>query len=203
MKESVRIDHPVIILLAAGESRRLGRPKQLLVHDGEPLLTRALHAAFGLGGLPVIVVLGAHADRMLHLLEDKDVHLVRNPDWAEGMASSVRCGVQEAAGRFPETDGLIIIVCDQPGLAPQTLQGLIDLQRSTGLPVAAATYAGRLGTPAIFHRSIFPELLKLSGDRGARQLLQQLGPQVAVLSFEEGALDIDTEEDYQRWIAGS
>jgi molybdenum cofactor cytidylyltransferase len=149
------------------------------------------------------VVLGAHADRMLHLLEDKDVHLVRNPDWAEGMASSVRCGVQEAAGRFPETDGVIIIVCDQPGLAPQTLQGLIDLQRSMGLPVAAATYAGRLGTPAIFHRSIFPELLKLSGDRGARQLLQQLGPQVAVLSFEEGALDIDTEEDYQRWIAGS
>ncbi|MFY7794870.1 MAG: nucleotidyltransferase family protein [Chitinophagaceae bacterium] len=203
MKESVRIDHPVIILLAAGESRRLGRPKQLLVHDGEPLITRALHAAFGLDGLPVIVVLGAHADRMLHLLEDKGVHLVRNPEWAEGMASSVRCGVQEAARRFPETDGVIIIVCDQPGLAPQTLQGLIDLQRNTGLPVAAASYAGRLGTPAIFHRSIFPELLKLSGDRGARQLLQQLGPQVAVLSFEEGALDIDTEEDYQRWISGS
>jgi molybdenum cofactor cytidylyltransferase len=203
MKESIRIDHPVIILLAAGESRRLGRPKQLLVRDGEPLLTKTLHTAYGLGGQPVIVVLGAHADRMIPLLEDKGVHIVRNSDWAEGMASSVRCGVQAATDNFPEADGVIIIVCDQPGLETQTLRGLIDLQRTTGRPVAASSYAGRLGTPAIFHRSVFPELLTLSGDQGARQLLQQLGPQVAVLSFEEGALDIDTEEDYQRWISGS
>jgi len=203
MKESVRIDHPVIILLAGGESRRLGRPKQLLVRDGEPLLTKTLHTAFGLGGQPVIVVIGAHSDRIIPLLEDKGVHIVRNFDWAEGMASSVRCGVQAATDNFPEADGVIIIVCDQPGLETQTLRGLIDLQRTTGRPVAASSYAGRLGTPAIFHRSVFPELLTLSGDQGARQMLRQLGERVAVQPFEAGALDIDTEEDYQRWISGN
>ena len=195
--------HPAILLLAAGQSRRLGRPKQLLERAGESLLTKTVNAALGIDEVPVVVVLGAHAEQMMPLLTDDRLTVVQNPDWPEGMASSVRCGLTATHNRFPETDGVIIIVCDQPRLDTQALQRLIELQRNTGLPAAAASYAGRLGTPAIFHERLFADLMKLSGDRGARQLLQELGPEVAVLPFEEGALDIDTEEDYQRWISGS
>lgn len=197
------INHPAILLLAAGQSRRLGRPKQLLEQAGETLLTKTLNTARGIENTPLIVVIGAHAERLTPLLTDPQLTIVQNPDWSEGMASSVRLGVTVTTNRFPETDGVIIIVCDQPGLDTRILQQLIDLQRTADLPAAAASYAGRLGTPAIFHTSLFPDLLKLSGDRGARQLLQELGSLVAVLPFEEGALDIDTEEDYQRWITGS
>ena len=196
------ISHPAIILLAAGQSSRLGRPKQLLEVAGEKLLSKTVNAALGIEDIPVIVVLGAHADRLKPLLEDPRITVVENPDWPEGMASSVRCGLTEATNRFPETDGVVIIVCDQPRLDTPTLHRLIALQRSSGMPTAAASYAGRLGTPAIFHASLFPELMKLSGDRGARQLLKELGSSVAILDFEDGALDIDTEEDYQRWISG-
>lgn len=199
----VQILHPAIILLAAGQSRRLGRPKQLLERAGESLLTKTVNAALGIDGVPVVVVLGAHAERMMPLLSDPRLVVVQNPDWPEGMASSVRCGLTVTRNRFPDTDGMLVIVCDQPGLDTLALQRLIELQRNTGLPAAAASYAGRLGTPAIFHARLFADLMKLSGDRGARQLLQDLGSDVAVLPFEEGALDIDTEEDYQRWISGS
>ncbi len=203
MTARAHITHPAIILLAAGQSRRLGRPKQLLERDGETLLTKTVNAALGIDDAPMIVVLGAHAERCLPGLTDPRLTIIQNSEWSEGMASSVRCGLTVTTNRFPETDGVIIIVCDQPGLDTRTIQQLIDLQRTTSLPAAAASYAGRLGTPAIFHVSLFPALLKLSGDRGARQLLQDLGPQVAVLPFDEGALDIDTEEDYQRWISGT
>jgi len=199
----VQILHPAIILLAAGQSRRLGRPKQLLERAGESLLTKTVNAALGIDGVPVVVVLGAHAERMMPLLIDPRLTVVQNPDWPEGMASSVRWGLTVTRNRFPDTDGMLVIVCDQPGLDTLALQRLIELQRNTGLPAAAASYAGRLGTPAIFHARLFADLMKLSGDRGARQLLQDLGPEVAALPFEEGALDIDTEEDYQRWISGT
>ena len=197
------ITHPAILLLAAGQSRRLGRPKQLLEHNGETLLTKTVNAALGIDAAPVIVVLGAHAEQLKHLLADPNLTIIQNPDWQEGMASSIRQGLTVMTNRFPESDGVIIMVCDQPGLDTQTLQQLIDLHRTTGLPAAAASYAGRLGTPAIFHASLFSDLMKLSGDRGARQLIQDLGPRVAILPFEEGALDIDTEEDFHRWINGS
>jgi molybdenum cofactor cytidylyltransferase len=203
MPHATHITHPAILLLAAGQSRRLGRPKQLLEHAGETLLAKTVNAARGIDAAPVIVVVGAHAERLTPLLTDPHLTIVQNPDWSEGMASSVRHGLAVTTKRFPETDGVIIIVCDQPGLDTNILQHLIDLQRTTALSAAAAAYAGRLGTPAIFHASLFADLLKLSGDRGARQLLQELGSLVAILPFEEGVLDIDTEEDYQRWITGS
>jgi molybdenum cofactor cytidylyltransferase len=197
------ISNPAIIILAAGQSSRLGRPKQLLEVDGETLLSKTVNAALGIEHIPVFVVVGAHAERLMPLLDDQRLTVVHNPDWPEGMASSVRCGLTVTTNRFPRTDGVVIIVCDQPRLDTPTLKRLIELQRSSGMPVAAASYAGRLGTPAIFHASLFPELMKLSGDRGARQLLKEQGSSVAILDFEDGALDIDTEEDYQRWISDS
>ena len=197
------IYNPAIIILAAGQSSRLGRPKQLLEFDGETLLSKTVNAALGIQDIPVVVVVGAHADRLTALSDDPRLTVVHNPDWPEGMASSVRCGLTATTNRFPKTDGVVITVCDQPKLDTHTLNSLIALQRRSGLPAVAASYAGRLGTPAIFHASLFPELMKLAGDRGARQLLKELGSAVAVLAFEEGALDIDTEEDYHRWVSGT
>lgn len=201
MNESLHIHHPACLLLAAGQSRRLGRPKQMLEWEGDTLLSKSVDAARGLAGIPLAVVLGAHADRIRPLLDEREVLIINNPGWLEGMASSIRAGLAEITRRHPNADGVIIMVCDQPGLDTTTLSRLIELQRSSGKPVAAAAYAGRLGTPVIFHRSVFTELLQLEGDKGARQLLMTMAGQVAVLPFEAGALDIDTEEDYQRFIS--
>jgi molybdenum cofactor cytidylyltransferase len=202
MNEASFISKPVIILLAAGQSRRLGRPKQLLEWNGASLLSRSLRAAQNLQGMPVVVVLGAHADQIRPQLMAESVTIVDNPEWQEGMAASIRVGLGETLNRFAEVDGVIIMVCDQPGLDHHVLQRLVALQRSSGRPVAAAAYAGRLGTPAIFHRSVFPALQQLKGDKGARQLLNEMGEMVAVLPFDAGVMDIDTEEDYLRLISG-
>jgi molybdenum cofactor cytidylyltransferase len=201
MNETFVIRRLVVLLLAAGQSSRLGRPKQLLELAGETLLSKTVNGALGIDGIPVVVVLGAHADRLTHLLEDPRLKVTHNAGWKEGMASSIRVGLSEIDQYYPEAEGVLITVCDQPGLDTATLVRLMELQRNTGKPVAASTYAGRLGTPAIFHRSILPSLMQLEGDKGARHLLMGMADSVAVLPFEAGALDIDTEEDYQRLIS--
>jgi molybdenum cofactor cytidylyltransferase len=201
MNESYLIRKPAIVLLAAGQSRRLGRPKQLLEWNGVSLLSRSLRAALGMQGMPVVVVLGAHADQIRPQLMEESVIIVDNPDWQEGMAASIRVGLSGTLNRFPELDGVIIMVCDQPGLDHSVLHRLLALQQSTGRLAAAAAYADRLGTPAIFHRSVFPALQQLEGDKGARQLLHEMGEAVAVLPFDAGVMDIDTEEDYLRLIS--
>lgn len=192
-------DHTGIILMAAGESRRLGRPKQLLDHAGTPLLARAADTALATGIRPVIVVLGAGADEIAPRIFREDSTIVRNEDWREGMAASLRTGLQALLDRAPDTEAAILMVCDQPFVTAGLLLQLLQRHRETGLPAIASTYAGRMGTPALFHRSLFGELLRLQGDTGARRWLTEHPESVATLPFEKGALDIDTPEDLAAW----
>lgn len=178
-------------------SSRLGRPKQLLPFGGGNLLTRAVHTALATGKGPVAVVTGAFADEMLPHLSILPVHTVYNREWTTGMASSVRAGIDFFMEQYPETDGLLFMVCDQPWLDESVLQKLFSLQHEQESPASACVYAGNPGTPALFHRSLFPELGKLEGDRGAGKLLREMTESVAKLDFPDGMTDIDTEEDYQ------
>lgn len=189
-----------IIILAAGESKRLGNPKQLLSFDGNTLLARVANTACESGLKPVIAVLGANDDKISATLNIPGLMVVKNDEWKEGMASSIRTGLSCMLKLSPQVDGVIVLVCDQPYLNQDLIKALIEAQRDAGKPAAAASYGGKLGTPALFHKSLFPELMSLSGDTGARKILDKMREDVVAIDFEMGVVDIDTQEDYERLL---
>jgi molybdenum cofactor cytidylyltransferase len=194
------IEHCGIIILAAGESKRLGNPKQLLSFGGYTLIARVANTACESGLNPVIAVLGANDDKISATLNIPGLMVVKNNDWKEGMASSIRIGLSSMLELSPQVDGVIVLVCDQPYLNQDLIKALIEAQRNSGLPAAAASYGGKLGTPALFHKSLFTELMSLSGDTGARKILDKMREDVVTIDFEMGIVDIDTQEDYERLL---
>jgi molybdenum cofactor cytidylyltransferase len=187
-----------VILLAAGNSSRLGRPKQLLTYNGQTLLEHSLQAAAASSTSPIIVVLGAVSERVKSELEGAKVHIVENGDWEEGMASSIRSGVKTLMEISPAAEGLILMMCDQPFVTADVLEHLIETHNTSGKPIVASGYAETYGPPTFFHNSTFPELLQLKGDIGARKVVRQHHAEVEVVSFPEGEVDIDTEGDYEK-----
>ena len=200
MKTGYHINQCGIVILAAGQSRRLGEPKQLLPIGGTALVVRVAEAACRLKLYPVIVVLGAHVEKIEPYLNLPGLSVVFNPDWEEGMASSIRKGIEAMDMNHPHVDGIQFLVCDQPHLDHQLIRELIELQDETGLPAAACAYNGKLGTPALFHKTMFHELLQLRGDIGARKILEEMKEEVAILNFEAGKIDIDTMSDYHQLL---
>jgi molybdenum cofactor cytidylyltransferase len=189
-----------IVILAGGQSSRLGRPKQLLQLNGMTLLEKVATEALGMKNIPVLIVLGANAEAIKAGFHVQGIEWVVNDNWQEGMASSLRTGIESMQQHHPQVDGILFLVCDQPFLQADLLKELINLQARADLPVAACRYGDRLGTPALFHQSVFSLLLDLKGDTGARKLLEGIAEQVAILDFEKGIYDIDTREDYERLL---
>lgn len=186
------------VILAAGKSRRLRQPKQLIQLAGESLLRRTARLAVEAGCAPVFVVLGYEAERMCPELNGLAVQPLTNENWAEGMGASVRCGVAAAQGA---ADGVLLLVCDQPRLSADHVRALLTRHEETGALITASAYGGRLGVPAVFAAQFFAELLQIHGDRGARQVIEQHGDAVQVVEWPEGALDIDWPE-HVRQITG-
>jgi molybdenum cofactor cytidylyltransferase len=193
------IFHTDIIILAAGASTRLGRPKQLLPWQGVTLLQHAVKTALTVTTQPVVVT-GANGEHLAAALDPGQVKLVFNPNWQQGIASSIRCGLQALLNRTPEPDQVIFMVCDQPFVTPELLLDLINEQQKSRKPIVASAYAGTLGIPALFDKSLFPQLLDLQGDTGARKIIQQYVGEVAFVTFEKGAYDIDTEGQYKELV---
>ena len=184
-------------MLAAGASVRLGKPKQLLSYKGKSFLQNMVSAAINTHLSPVVVVLGAHATLIAGEITEDNVHVVQNQEWEEGIASSIRCGIGALRKISPASDAAILMVCDQPYITSSILNDLFTAQQKTGKPIAAAYYSGIAGTPVLFHKIFFPELLLLKGDKGAAKILQQQTEQVATVPFPLGAIDIDTIGDYE------
>ncbi len=183
------------IIVAAGASSRLGQPKQLVMADGQPLLQRALRRAREAGAEPVFVVLGAHREVIEKAIDFGAATIVRNDDWEEGIASSIRAGVR-AVDAGTEAAGVLLMTCDQPRTTAKHLRKMIqafDAQEEA--LVIASIYAGARGTPAIFPRVLFADLLGLRGDRGARGLLASASMPVVEIQFRGGEVDIDRPED--------
>lgn len=197
-----QINNCAVILLAAGSSKRLGQPKQLLTYQGKSFLENMVSAAVDSRLSPILVVLGANAGLIRPGVNEDEVKVVVNSDWEEGIASSIRCGITALQKINPVSDAAILMVCDQPYLTSSLLNDLVSLQKKTGKPIVAAEYEGVRGTPVLFHKTFFHELLLLKGDRGAGKILQQRPDLVAAVLFSLGAIDIDTMDSYKKLDRG-
>lgn len=195
------------ILLAAGGSTRLGRPKQLLMYRGRTLLRHAVEQALASRARPIVVVLGADEARCqeeLTGLAATDVVIASNPDWAVGMGSSIHTGVATLIARAPEVQGALILLCDQPLVTASVLDTLIARHAEAPGATIAASYADEPGVPALFPRARFDELTRLDGASGAKRLLRASGATGATgdtglitVPCPDAAIDVDTLADYE------
>lgn len=191
-----------LVVLAAGSSSRLGHPKQLVVFEEKTLLRRAAETALGVKKTgwetPVGVVLGANADACRRKLAGLNVTLLENPDWPEGIASSVRVAVAWAEAHC--ADGLLLLLCDQPFVTADLLETFLETFEKTAQSLVASDYGdGVRGVPVLVGKRFFAELKTLHGDRGAQGLLKRYPDVVATVPFPEGRFDLDTPEEL-RWL---
>lgn len=185
-----------IIILAAGSSSRLGRPKQNLVYKGKTLLQRTVETAVSSVGKPVMVVLGGNAEVIRPTLENYNIEIALNADWQQGMASSIRTGLTKLMNINPKIDSVILMLCDQPFVDTYLLNLLIAAKAHEG--ICASYYNDTVGPPVLFDAVYFDELLKLQGAEGAKKLMQQYAEKVKQIPFALGVVDIDTMEDYEK-----
>lgn len=186
------------VLLAAGGSRRLGQPKQLLVYRGRALLHHAAAAMLASPCRPVLVVLGADAERADAALDGLPVDVVRNPRWADGVGTSIAVGIAAAAARG--VAGAVIALADQARVSGATIARLLAARTATGRPIVASRYAGTVGVPAYFDAAVFPQLLGLEPDQGCKQLILAAGEHAPHVDCPEAELDVDTMRDYRRLL---
>lgn len=185
-----------IILLAAGASSRLGRPKQLLSYKGKTLLQYSLEQAIASAAEMAVVVLGANKDVFQKEINGYNIHVAINAGWQEGMASSIRTGIKAILETNSSIKAVILAVCDQPFMTTDLLNTLMEAHEKTGKGIVTCTYDNTFGPPVFFHRSFFSELLQLKNDVGARSIVKQHADEVEAIPFPGGILDIDTERDY-------
>jgi molybdenum cofactor cytidylyltransferase len=189
------------IVLAAGRSSRLGRPKQLLPVHGEPLIRHTLRHVLASSLDQVILVVGHEADEVCTAVAGLHAECVVNPDAAAGQSTSVRAGL---AALSPDVEAAVFILGDQPGVDPKVIDALIGAWRESGSAVVAPRYEDRLGNPVLFDRRVFPELALLGGDAGARPIVrayQDSGTLHLVPVNGAAPPDVDTEADYAALIA--
>jgi len=185
------------VILAAGGSSRFGPPKQLAQLRGKGLVQRVVGVAQQAGCSPVVVVTGSNAAKVSN---EATTPAVENKNWREGIASSIRVGVEFLSNLKPDISAIVLLVCDQPLLDAGVIMNLRALHQETGKEIIASSYADTLGVPALFAHCVFPELLALSGDSGAKKVILANRDRVAEFPFPGGNVDIDTPADYENLI---
>ena len=188
------------IVLAAGESRRMGQIKQLLDWGGKPLLGHVLDSLRSSSVDEIILVLGYEAERILERVATPQVQMVLNPDYRSGMLSSLKQGLKAIQ---PQAEAFLIVLADQPEIPPRLIHRLIDEFRSVrpAKSIVIPSYQGRRGHPALFGAKYRAEILQLSGETGARQILARHPDEILTLEMDHDAvvIDVDTEEDYLKY----
>ncbi len=182
------------LLLAAGGSSRLGRPKQLVYFRGKTLLRRAAETLVDSGCDPVTVVLGAELERSRAEVDGLPLNVCVNSKWQAGMSSSLTAGLRSILDLEPELTAVVVTLCDQPNISTEDIDTLISEFRQTRSSAVAAEYNGKVGVPALFPRTLFAEILGLEGDKGARYMLRNLD-NVTAVKMPHAAFDIDTPDD--------
>jgi len=145
----------------------------------------------------VYTVFGHNSPLIQKEIENEPVRIVINPEWAEGMASSIRKGLEKILEQEPNTSQLLLLVCDQPFVNSALLEKMMEKHRESAKPIVACAYKGTLGTPVLFSSSFFPELLSLKGTTGAKKIVAAHPEETASIPFPLGFLDIDTPMDME------
>jgi molybdenum cofactor cytidylyltransferase len=188
-----------ILILAAGNSSRLGEPKQLLDFNGKSLLRNVAEESLKVTK-SVVVVTGSNSIEISKEINDLKLIITENRIWNEGMGSSIHIGFNQLLNSFPAIENCIVSVCDQPFIEASVFFELIQMQQDSQKGIVASKYADTLGTPVLFTQKYFKNLSDLSGQEGAKKLLQKFKEDIAEINFEKGAIDIDTQNDYQHLI---
>jgi molybdenum cofactor cytidylyltransferase len=182
------------IVVAAGASSRLGRPKQLLEFGGTALVVRAARLSLAHCDAGVLVVTGAHHERVAELLAALPVRAIYNPAWREGLGSSIRQGI---CGLPDHGQATLLMLVDQPDIDSNDLEALVSSWAARPDHIAAAAYAGVAGAPAIFPASCRASLLRLHGDMGAREMIRQ-SEQPTLVDMPHAAFDLDSPDDLKK-----
>lgn len=195
-----------VIVLAAGASRRMGTPKQLLRVSGNSLIRRAAQTALESNCKPVVIVLGANLDLIEPELADLILKIAVNEQWDSGVSSSIRCGLKKAMEETPKLSGVILMLADQPFLTAESLQQLIAVHMEMPANIVAAQYPNGFGTPALFPKKYFEELLQLEGKAGAKNLLHRHESELIAVAIPQIEFDLDTPDavlDFRKNLASS
>jgi molybdenum cofactor cytidylyltransferase len=183
--------------MAAGGSKRLHSPKQLLLWQGDYLINHMIGVAAASRLDKLVVVLGSSADDIRAIIKNEDIKIVINPDWEQGLGSSIRTGI---ANLKEDTDAVMILLVDQPFLSKELLDQMIDRFCQTQAQVVAPRVGDQQVNPVLFRKDLFPELMAITGDRGGKEVLKRHTVEWVDWQDERLLLDIDSAEDYQKLI---
>ena len=188
------------ILLAAGGSRRLGQPKQLPMYERKTLLRRAAETVCLSRYRPAVAVLGSWAGDARAEIEDLPIHAVINENWEQGLSSSISAGLNFLTRIDPGLLAVLITLCDQPLITELDLDSFAEKSFRSGAAIVAAEYENAVGVPALFSAALFPDLLTLKGDKGARGLIRDKHGSVLTIPLPAANIDIDNPSDLDRLI---
>jgi molybdenum cofactor cytidylyltransferase len=185
------------IVLAAGLSTRMGKPKLLLRVEGEPILGKVLAVLRHSRVDEVVVVLGADARRTRKAVRFESERIVVNPKYSEGMSSSLRLGLRKVS---PDADAALVVLGDQPYLSSSTVDRIIEEYLAKNPPVVVPVYGGTRGNPVLFARAVFADVMRISGDVGAKSVVDKYRDRVLEVPVRDAGIlfDVDTPSDYQR-----
>ncbi len=187
------------IVLAAGESRRMGFPKALLPIAGHTFVEHIVQGLAAAGVEPIHVVLGAHADRIQAAADLAPAQVVLNPDWPRGQLSSLQAGLRALPAGY---DAVLMALVDHPLVEPRVVRAVIDAHARTGRPIVIPVHHGRRGHPVLFAARLVPELLAAPLDAGARAVVRAHAAEVLEVPTEARGIlaDIDTPQLYAEWL---
>jgi molybdenum cofactor cytidylyltransferase len=184
------------VILAAGKSTRLGRPKQLLELGGEPVLLHTVRNATSSHLDQVVLVLGDSASEIADAIGEQGQGLAFNPDYELGQSTSLKLGLSRID---PEAEAVMFLLGDQPQVSAEIINAVISHFRKTGGSIVMPSYHGTQSNPVLFSRELFPELAKVTGDQGARSVVRAHFSEVHAVEIDaDPPLDVDTEKDYER-----
>ena len=189
--------HVTGIILAAGASSRLGRPKQLLDLGGEPALRHVIRTALDSRLTEIVVVLGNEAEIVKEVVGEFGQRTAINPRFAEGQSTSLGVGIEAA---HADADAAMLLLGDQPLLQAETVNLVLAAYSASNAPIVQARRNGQPGHPVIIRSELFPELLTLTGDEGARSVIRRYADRIHYIEVPnvDEALDLDTEADFKR-----
>ncbi len=189
-----------ILILAAGAASRMNRPKMLLAFGSSSILAHILEEVKVIKPDLICLVTGYYHKEIMENINVSGLWVVHNEHWKDGMASSISKAVYEMTKKYPHLNSIMILVSDQPYINRSLLAEMVSVRISTKKGIVAAQYGGIQGTPVLFDKKYFNSLMALTGDTGAKSILQQHLSDTAAVAFSLGAIDIDTAEDYENLL---